>query len=97
MTLKSSIKKGRQNVVEDALSRKYDDVDVLLCDISIIQVDWVVGEWEGWNNYLLVWMLIQKLQKDPTISNTSVRKSDSLWYKNQLYICNNPKSNKRSF
>ena len=30
-------KKGKQNVVADALSRKDEDVEALLCAISIIQ------------------------------------------------------------
>ena len=29
-------------MVEDSLSRKYEDVEALLCVISIIQPDWVV-------------------------------------------------------
>ena len=34
-------KKGKQNVVADALSRKDEDVEALLCAISIIQLDWI--------------------------------------------------------
>jgi len=34
-------KKGKQNVVADALSRKDVDVEALLCVISIIQLDWI--------------------------------------------------------
>ena len=36
-------KKGKQNVVENALSRKDEDVEALLCAISIIQPDWING------------------------------------------------------
>jgi hypothetical protein len=32
-------------------------------------------------------MLIQNLQKDPSVSDTFVWKNDSLWYKDHLYIC----------
>ena len=32
-------RKGKQNVVVDALSRKGEDVEALLCSISIIQPD----------------------------------------------------------
>ena len=35
-------KKGKQNVVEDDLLRKDEDVEALLCTIYIIQPDWVV-------------------------------------------------------
>ena len=34
-------KKGKQNVVVDALSRKDEDVEALLFSISIIQADWI--------------------------------------------------------
>jgi len=34
-------KKGKQNVVVDALSRKDEDVEAFLCAISIIQPDWI--------------------------------------------------------
>jgi len=34
-------KKGKQNVVADALSRKDEDVEALICAISIIQPDWI--------------------------------------------------------
>ena len=34
-------KKGKKNVVADALSRKDEDVAVLLCTISIIQPYWI--------------------------------------------------------
>ena len=42
-------KKGRQNVVANALSRKDGDVEALLYAISIIQPDWIAearDEWE---------------------------------------------------
>jgi len=34
-------KKGKQNVVEDALSRRDEDVEVLFCAISNIKPDWI--------------------------------------------------------
>ena len=34
-------KKGKQNVVTDALSRKYEDVEALLYAILVIQLDWI--------------------------------------------------------
>ena len=34
-------KKGKLNVVVDALSRKDEEVEPLLCVISIIQPDWI--------------------------------------------------------
>ena len=61
-------KKGKQNVVADALSRKDEDVEALLCTIYIIQPDWINEAMEEWKNDEEVWALIQKLQQD---SNTS--------------------------
>ena len=37
-------KKGKLNVVADALSRKDEEVEALLCAISIIQLDWITKE-----------------------------------------------------
>jgi len=34
-------KKGKQIVVADALTRKDEDVEVLLCTISIIKLNWI--------------------------------------------------------
>ncbi|KAH9313676.1 hypothetical protein KI387_022303 [Taxus chinensis] len=39
-------KKGKKNVVADALSRKDDSTAALLCAISILQEDWVEERWE---------------------------------------------------
>ena len=41
-------KKGKQNMVEDALSRKYEEVKALLCALSIIKLDWIVEAMEEW-------------------------------------------------
>ena len=79
-------KKGKQNMVANALLRKYEDVEALLCDLLIIQLDWIVEAREEWKNDPSVWMLIQNLQKDPSVSDTFVWKNDSLWYKDHLYI-----------
>ena len=57
-------------MVENALSIKDEDVEALLCAISIIQPDWVVVAREEWKNGLFnkfMWMLIQNLQKDPNV------------------------------
>ena len=35
-------KKGKQNMVPDSLSRKYEDAEELLYALSIIQLDWIV-------------------------------------------------------
>lgn len=63
-------KKGKQNVVADALSRKDEDVEALLCTISIIQPDWINEEMEEWKNDEEVLALIRKLQQDFGTSDT---------------------------
>ena len=76
-----------QNVVADALSRKDEDVEALLCAISIIQPDWINEAREEWKNDEEVWELIRKLQQDSSTSDTFSWKNDSLWYKDRLYLC----------
>jgi hypothetical protein len=82
-------KKGKQNVVADALSRKDEDVEAFLCAISIIQPDWIIEARDEWKNDEKVWTLIQRLQQDSSASDTFTWKNDSLWYKDHLYLCKN--------
>ena len=63
-------KKGKLNVVVDALSRKNEEVEALLCAIYIIQSDWITEERDEWNKDKEVWTLIQKMQQDPSTSDT---------------------------
>ena len=79
-------KKGKQNVVVDALLRKDEDVEALLCAISIIQIDWITEARDEGKNDEEVWALIQKLQQDPNTYDTFSWKNDSLCYKDRLYI-----------
>ena len=82
-------KKGKQNVVADALSRKDEDVEALLCAISIIQPDWINEAREEWKNDEEVWALIRKLQQESSTFDTFSWQNDSLWYKDRLYLCKN--------
>jgi transposase InsO family protein len=82
-------KKGKQNVVADALSRKDEDVEAFLCAISIIQPDWIIEARDEWKNDEKVWTLIQRLQQDSSASDTFTWKNDSLWYRDRLYLCKN--------
>jgi hypothetical protein len=82
-------KKGKQNVVADARSRKDEDVEAFLCAISIIQPDWIIEARDEWKNDKKVWTLIQRLQQDSSASDTFTWKNDSLWYKDRLYLCKN--------
>ena len=82
-------KKGKQNVVADALSRKDEDVEAFLCAISIIQPDWINQAREEWKNDEEVRALIRKLQQDSSTSDTFSWQNDSLWYKDRLYLYKN--------
>ena len=54
-------KKGKKNVVVDALSIMDEDVEEMLCVVSIIQLEWITEGREEWKNYEEVWTLIQNL------------------------------------
>jgi hypothetical protein len=54
-------KKGKKNVVADALSGNDEDVEAFLCAISIIQPDWIIEAKAEWKNDEKVWTLIQRL------------------------------------
>ena len=54
-------KKGKLNVIADALSRKNEEVEALICAISIIQPDWLTEARDEWKKDEEVWKLIQKL------------------------------------
>jgi len=82
-------KKGKKNVVADALSRKDEEVDAFLYAISIIKPDWIIEARDGWKNDEKVWNLIQRLLQDSSSSDTFTWKNDSLWYKDHLYLCKN--------
>ena len=59
MTLKSSTKRGRKNVVMNALSRKDEDVEALIYAILIIQPDWISKARDEWKNDEEIWKFIQ--------------------------------------
>ena len=63
-------KKGKQNVVVYELSRKDENVEALLYAISIIQPDWIAKVMEESKNDEKIWTFIQKMQQDPSASNT---------------------------
>ena len=58
MNLKSSTKKWKLNFVACALSRKDEEVEALLCSISIIQPDWITEARDEWKKDEEVWTLI---------------------------------------
>ena len=62
-------KKWKRFFVVDALLRKYEDVEALLCAIYIIQPYWITKGRNQLNNDKEVCTLIQNLQQD---SNTYI-------------------------
>ena len=54
------LQKGEEIFSVDALFRKYEDVEALLCAISIIQLDWIAKEMDEWKNDKTIWTFIQK-------------------------------------
>src|SRR6202522_491591 len=70
-------KKGKQNVVADALSRKDEDVEAFFCAISIIQPDWIIEARDEWKTQKKVWTLIERLQQDSCALDTFTWKNDS--------------------
>ena len=48
-------KKWKLNVVTDALSRKDEEVEALLCAISIIQHKWIIKVRDKWKNGEEMW------------------------------------------
>ena len=62
-------KKGKLNVVADALSRKDEEVEAFLCAISIIQPNLITEARDEWKKDQEEWTLIQKLQQDPSTSD----------------------------
>ena len=54
-------KKGKKNVVYDALSRKDEDVESLLYAFSILQLEWIIEVRDEWKNDEEMWTLIHKL------------------------------------
>ena len=51
-------KKGKLNVVVDALLRNNEEVEAFLCAISIIEPDWITEARDEWKKDEEVWTLI---------------------------------------
>ena len=90
-------KKWKINVVADALSRKNEEVEALLCAISIIQPDWINEAREEWKNDEDVWTLIQKLQQNPSTFGTLSWKMIHYGTNITYIFVRIPNSNKRFF
>ena len=54
-------KKRKQNVLIEALSKKYEDVEEFLYAISIVLPDWITKARDEWKNGKEICTFIQKL------------------------------------
>jgi hypothetical protein len=88
-------KKGKKNVVADALSRKDEDVEAFLCAILIIQPDWIIEARDEWKNDENVWNLIQRLQPIPVHKIYLHGKMIHYGTKSAYIYVRTPNSNKR--
>jgi hypothetical protein len=57
-------KKGKENVVVDALSRKYEEEGSLFT-LSLPIPDWLIESHQEWLENDIMVQLIQRLQEDP--------------------------------
>ena len=64
-------------------------MEAFICAISIIQPKWITEARDEWKNDEEKRTLIQKLQQDPSTSDTFSWKNDSLWFTHRLYLCKN--------
>ena len=62
----------------NALSRKDEEDEALLCALSILQENWVVEGKEGWKNDVATSNLIQQIKSDPSSSDKFCLKGDIL-------------------
>ena len=81
-------KKGKDNVVVDALSRKDEDVEGMLCAISLPQFVWIDEARIEWKQDQKACKIIQQLEDNPNSLGKFVWKNDLLWYQDRLYLCN---------
>jgi hypothetical protein len=82
-------KKGKHNIVADALSREEEKTKGSLYFISIPQFYWVEEARIEWKQDQEVCKIIQQLQEDPGSLDRFARRNDLLWYHDHLYLCNN--------
>ena len=57
-------KKGKENIMADAIFRIDEKDEALLCSLSILQENWVVEAKEEWQNDVATSNLIQQIKSD---------------------------------
>jgi hypothetical protein len=83
-------KKGKDNVVDDALSQKYEDEGSLF-SLSFIVPDWLKGFRQEWLHDPKSLHLIQQLQSNSPVSPGYSWLNEGLRYKGRLYLSKNSK------
>jgi hypothetical protein len=78
-------KKGKENVVADALSQKYEDEGSLF-SLSFIVLDWLQAIRQEWLHDPKSSHLIQQLQSNSLVSPRYSWLHDELRYKGRLYL-----------
>jgi hypothetical protein len=78
-------KKGKDNVVVDALSRKYEDEGSLF-SLSFIVPDWLQVVHQEWLQDPKILHLIQQLQANSPVSPGYSWHNDELHYKGRMYL-----------
>jgi hypothetical protein len=78
-------KKGKENVVVDALSRKYEDEGSLF-SLSFIVPDWLQAMHHGWLHDPKISHMIQQLKANSPVSRGYSWHNDELCYKGRLYL-----------
>jgi hypothetical protein len=78
-------KKGKDNVVVDALSQKYEDEGSLF-SLSFIVPDWLLAIRQGWPHDPKSSHLIQQLQSNSPVSLGYSWIHDEIQYKGHLYL-----------
>jgi hypothetical protein len=78
-------KKGKENVVSNALSRKYEE-DMSLFSLPFILVDWLKAACREWFQDPKISLLIQQLQQYPHASLGYSWHNEELCYKGRLYL-----------
>jgi hypothetical protein len=79
--------KGKENVVVDALSKKYEEEGSLF-SLSFIVVNWLQVVHQKWLQDPKLSLLIQQLKQDPHASLGYSWHNEDLRYKGRLYLSN---------
>jgi hypothetical protein len=80
-------KKGKENVVVDALSRKYEE-DKSLFSLSFIVPDWLQVVHQEWLQDPKISGLLHQLQHNSSVSPGYSWNNEEISYKGCLYLCN---------